>query len=359
MSALSEDLQGGNGNDGNMVVSFSMEKLKLNARPTIGMASVAAGIGLNIGLDREKQIDERDVFSEIGRQVEEKGWIPEGRMLGPGRIYTGTMYVHGKEIKIEESDKLIKVGNEFYVCEDTLPKISSNNFVKANGIKMLTLKGTYADIDNELGFEYGQKVNGKGVEFKIKIQEQSNSGRITEATYYHLESMIELGMREHFYTNRLQKEMYVVKNAATREGGYGLVVYEDDYIKNVKMENLYILKKDRTVEEITPFTVMKKGLVGLYDKIIPDNWGDIENLNKADEALGDIILVSASTAAGLGETGFALTPQGAVVVVSSLAVAAGAGLGQACVRVAKKDICGALLSLCGASFFTAMASTLA
>ena len=174
------------------------------------------------------------------------------------------------------------------MCEDTLPKISSNNFVKANGIKMLTLKGTYADIKDELPFEEGQKVNGKGVDFKITIQDQNLFGQVTKYTYYHLESMIELGMREHFYTNRLQKEMYVVDKPATREGGYGLVVYEDGYIKNVKMEKLYILKKDSTVEKITAFTVLKKGLVGAYDKIIPDGWGDIENLNKADEALGTV-----------------------------------------------------------------------
>ena len=45
--------------------------------------------------------------------------------------------------------------------------------LKCNGTKMLTLKGTYADIKDELPFEEGQKVNGKGVEFKITIRKGS------------------------------------------------------------------------------------------------------------------------------------------------------------------------------------------
>jgi len=92
---------------------------------------------------RKNQIEERDILKSIGRELDEQGIISKGKSeFCNSEIFTGTLYDEGSQKKITEDYRILKIGLEYYILEETLNKLWPKTFVRqTNGeIKLEVLQ---------------------------------------------------------------------------------------------------------------------------------------------------------------------------------------------------------------------------
>lgn len=290
---------------------------------------ISSSVNANNYNNRYQQLCENDVFGSVGKEIDDKNWLPKGKPFGNGEIYPCKIFVNGKELQFS-NEGVIKINGEFYISSSESASIISFIKDKSEFIRKNSIEISKVDFD--------QVVNGKGVKLKIQVEYPGMFGKTLKTVYFHLESYVELATCCYFYTNRLFNEMYVVSKQAVRLDDYGLVIYDDDgYVKNLKMQKLFIA---RTGEEITTKTVLKKIKTDIKCWFFPESGSvGMESLNKVDEALENVELYLTNVENN------GLLVKVLVHSVAVTAVRAGTRLGQAGIKLRKREFLQSLLAL--------------
>eukprot|EP00833_Pecoramyces_ruminatium_P006228 jgi/Orpsp1_1/1180260/evm.model.c7180000072699.1 len=199
--------------------------------------------------DRDRQLDEMDVYGEIGREVEEKGWYPNNGTLGIGEIYACTIYINGTSLKVKNNGDMLKIGKEYYISTAIFDEI-------ANTIQSMQL--FIKKLEDIFNPELEQEIDDKGIKLKYSIERMVDE-ELKSEDYYHLESIINYGTISYFYTNRLQQEIYIVSDIATKIKDYGYVLLSHDGImRNLKYEKLFTEGEEVVESKILTLNKNKK-----------------------------------------------------------------------------------------------------
>ncbi|KAL6630747.1 ankyrin repeat-containing domain protein [Neocallimastix sp. 'constans'] len=237
--------------------------------------------------NRDRQLDAMDVYGEVGRKVDEKGWLPNYGKIGEGDIYACTIYIDGIPLTISGDGEMLKIGKELYITNrlyDDLIKILKDRSIFVKELK---------EIFNSKIVE--EELNDKGLSPTYKIERIGNgegeSNRLE--VYYHLESIILYGTPGYFYTNRLQQELYIITSEeAVRIKNYGFLIFsKEGIVKNLKLNPIYnsgevlrndvhlfekyspwlTLEKENTDIEIEISSLLEEKLINRYLHLIPTN----------------------------------------------------------------------------------------